>query len=68
MNTIYFQPPGIKKEYCEVGMIHETDPKYIWYLDDPCKILITEVKIIPKERVTYDRKKQAYLVNTSQNK
>ncbi len=25
MNTIYFQPPGIKKEYCEVGMIHETD-------------------------------------------
>jgi len=49
-------------------MIHETDPKYIWYLDDPCKILITEVKIIPKERVTYDRKKQAYLVNTSQNK
>ncbi len=51
MEVIYFQPKGIKPEYCEVGMIHETDPNYIWYLDEPCKILINEVKIIPKENV-----------------
>ena len=51
MDVIYFQPKGIKPEYCEVGMIHETDPNYIWYLDEPCKILINEVKIIPKENV-----------------
>ncbi len=68
MNTIYFQPPGIKKEYCEVGMIHETDPKYIWYLNEPCKILISEVKIIPLEQVTYDHKHKLYLVNNSKNK
>lgn len=51
MEVIYFQPKGIRPEYCEVGMIHETDPNYIWYLDEPCKILINEVKIIPKENV-----------------
>ena len=68
MNTIYFQPPGIKKEYCEVGMIHETDPDYIWFLDQPCKILISEVKIIPREQVTYDHKNKLYLVNNSKNK
>ena len=32
MNKVYFQPKGIKPQYCEVGMISETDPEYIWYL------------------------------------
>ncbi len=48
---VYFQPPGINKKYCEVGMIHESDKDYIWYLEEPCKILISEVEIIPKENV-----------------
>lgn len=48
MNIIYFQPKGIKLQYCEVGMISETDKDYIWYLDEPCKILISEVKVIDK--------------------
>ena len=29
--TVYFQPPGIKPQFCEAGMISETDPEYIWY-------------------------------------
>lgn len=62
METIYFQPHGIKQQYCEVGMIHKSDPEYIWYLDEPCKILISEVKIIPKEQVFYDKKSRSYLV------
>ena len=56
MRTVYFQPPGIKPQYCEVGTISKTDPEYIWYLDEPCKILITEVKIIDKENVIFDKK------------
>lgn len=64
MNIVYFQPPGIKPEYCEAGAISETDPDYIWYLDEPCKILISEVKIIPKEQVTYDKKQDLYIVNS----
>ena len=56
METIYFQPPGIRAQYCEAGMISETDPEYIWYLDEPCKILISEVKIIAKENVIFDKK------------
>lgn len=68
MNTVYFQPPGIKDKYCEIGMISETDPEYIWYLDEPCKILISEVKIIPKERVTYIKKKRLYLVKEDLDK
>ena len=56
MNTVYFQPPNIDKKYCEVGMISETDPEYIWYLDEPCKVLISEVKIIDKENVRYNKK------------
>jgi hypothetical protein len=56
MNTVYFQPKGIKPQYCEVGMISETDPDYIWYLDEPCKVLISDVKIIDKENVIFDKK------------
>jgi hypothetical protein len=54
--TVFFQPPGIKPQFCEVGMISETDPNYIWYLDEPCKILISDVKIIDKENVIFDKK------------
>jgi hypothetical protein len=56
MDHIYFQPPGVKPTTCEVGIIHPTDPDYIWYLGEPCKILISEVNIIPKENVTYNKK------------
>jgi len=62
MDTIYFQPPDIKPQYCEVGMIHESDPEHIWYLNEPCKILISNVKIIPTENVTYDKKIKLYIV------
>ena len=62
MDTIYFQPPDIKPQYCEVGMIHESDPEHIWYLNEPCKILISDVKIIPTENVTYDNKTKLYIV------
>ena len=65
MNTVYFQPKGINTKYCEVGMISETDPEYIWYLEEPCKILISEVKIIPKENVIFDKKSR--LIRVRQN-
>ena len=65
METIYFQPKGIKPQYCEVGMIYESDPEYIWYLDEPYKILISDVKIIPKENVIYDKRSRLYLVQKS---
>jgi hypothetical protein len=65
METIYFQPPGIRPQFCEAGMVHESDPDYIWYLDEPCKILISDVKIIPKENVTYDKKSRSYLIQGS---
>jgi hypothetical protein len=67
MNPIYFQPPGIRPEYCEVGMIHESDTEHIWYLDEPCKILISEVKIIPNENVIYDKKKNLLKVVSNTN-
>lgn len=62
MNTVYFQPQGIKPKYCEVGMISETDRKYIWCLDEPCKILISEVNIIDKDRVIFNKKQRLYIV------
>lgn len=65
MSTVYFQPKGIRPQYCEVGMISETDPEYIWYLDEPCKILISEVKIIDKENVIFDKKSR--LIRVRQN-
>ena len=65
METIYFQTPDIKPQYCEIGMISETDPEYIWYLDEPCKILISEVKIIDKENVIFDKKSS--LIRVRQN-
>jgi hypothetical protein len=55
MNIVYFQPHGIRPKYCEVGTILDTDKDYIYYLDEPCKILISEVKIIDKENVVYDK-------------
>ena len=54
--TVYFQPPGIRPNVCEVGMIMKSDPDYIWYMDEPCKILISEVKIIDPEKVVYNHK------------
>lgn len=65
MNTVYFQPGGINPKYCEVGMISETDKEYIWYLNEPCKILISEVKIIDKENVIFDKKSR--LLRVRQN-
>lgn len=62
METIYFQPKGIKAEYCEAGIIHELDQLYIWYLNEPCKVLISEVKIIPKENVVYDKKNKSFRI------
>jgi hypothetical protein len=64
MGTVYFQPPGIRKEYCEVGTILETDKDYIYYLDEPCKILISEVKIIDKENVVYDKALQVHCIKS----
>ena len=55
-DVVYFQPPGISAEYCEAGIINESDPEHIWYLNEPCKILLSEVKIIPKEKVIYSKK------------
>jgi hypothetical protein len=60
--NVFFQPPGIKPEYCEAGMISESDPDYIWYFDEPCKVLIKDVKLIPAENVEYDKKKNLYKV------
>lgn len=54
--TVYFQPPGIRHNICEAGSIHEDDPEYIYYYNEPCKILISEVKIIPEEVIEYDKK------------
>jgi len=65
MTAVYFQPPGIKKEYCEVGTILETDEDYIYYLDEPCKILISEVKIIDKEDVIYDKALQLHCIKNT---
>lgn len=65
MNTVYFQSKRTKSQYCEVGTISETDPDYIWYLDEPCKILISDVKIIDKENVIFDKKSR--LIRVRQN-
>jgi len=65
METIYFQPPGINPQYCEVGIISETDNDFIWYLREPCKILISDVKMIPKENVVYNKKSRLYSVISS---
>jgi hypothetical protein len=59
---VFFQPPGIKPEYCEAGMISESDPDYIWYIDEPCKVLIKDVKLIPAANVEYDKKSNLYKV------
>lgn len=51
LDTVYFQPPGINKDYCERGIILDRDKDHIYYIDDPCKILINEVKLIDKSKV-----------------
>ena len=68
MNVVYFQPKKMNPKYCERGTILEHDPEYISYLDEPCKILISEVKIIDKENVTFDRKTGLCHVKTKTKK
>jgi len=55
MNVIYFQPPGIKKDFCVAGIILESDPQYILFLNEPCKILISDVKIIDSKKVILEK-------------
>ena len=62
MKAIYFQPPNINPKYCEVGTVLETDKDYIYYLYEPCKILISEVKIIDEENVVYDKALQLHRI------
>ena len=64
MSLVYFQPPGIKKEYCEAGWLMENDPLYIYFLDETCKILISEVNIIDKENVIWIKKSGVYKIIT----
>ena len=59
MKTVYFQPQRINKNFCEVGVIVG---EYIMYLNEPCKILLSEVKIIDKENVVFDKKSRLYIV------
>ena len=66
MNTVYFQPLGMNPQYCEAGIILETDPNYIHYIDEPCKVLISEVKIIEKENVTFDKKFRLYQIEVNE--
>lgn len=69
MNVVYFQTKTMNPKYCEIGTIFESDPEYIHHLDEPYKILISEVKIIDKENVTYNRKTGlCHVKNHSQNK
>ena len=68
MNVVYFQPKNMNPKYCERGTIFEHDQEYIWYLDEPCKILISEVKIIDKENVTYNKKTRLCHVKTKTKK
>ena len=69
MNIVYFQPKTINPKYCERGTIFEHDKEYIYHLDEPYKILISEVKIIDKENVTFNRKTGlCHVKNHSQNK
>lgn len=63
MKKIYFQPLGINPKYCEVGMIFKTDPEHIWYIDEPCKIPIKEVKIINENDVIFDNKEGIYIIS-----
>lgn len=58
--VVYFQPKNIDKRYCEVGFHMEKD--YLYYLDEPCKIHISEVEIIPDDKVIFDKKEQLYLI------
>lgn len=67
METIYFQPKGMKPDFCEAGIIHESDPEHIWYLDEPCKISLFQVKIIPKENVVFDKKNRLHRIKKCTN-
>lgn len=64
MNAVYFQPEGINPKYCEVGMFLDSDPNYIHYLDEPCKIHISKVKIIDKKNVRFNKKtRMCYVIS-----
>lgn len=67
--TVFFQPKGMKSIYCEAGMILANDPDHIHYFDEPCKIHISEVKIIDMSDVIAPKNRnQPYIVKSNLNK
>lgn len=65
LETIYFQRKWSISKHCELGMILKDDPDYISFFTEPCRILISEVNIIPKNKVIYNEKFSAYYVDDS---
>jgi hypothetical protein len=53
LDTVYFQPKGFNKNYCEIGIILDSDKDYIHYLNEPCKVAINEVKLIDKSKLIF---------------
>ena len=66
-DIVYFQPPDINPKYCEAGILGINDEDYIWYLDEPCKVLISEVTIISNKDVVYNNKSRLYEVKQQEN-
>lgn len=59
---VYFQPKKINNKYCEVGFIPEIDKVHVYYLNEPCKEPLKDVKIIEEEKVYFDNKTKKYKV------
>lgn len=65
--TVFFQTKGMDPNQCEAGMILNNDLDYIHYFDEPCKVLISEVKIIEMKNVRVDIRKRIYKVIKTSN-
>lgn len=67
MKQVYFQSKGINPKYCEVGTTLSSDPNYIYYLDEPCKVLINDVKIVNRNNVEFDKKNRLWKIKGTLN-
>lgn len=63
--SLFFVTKGLKKGHCLCGTILDFDKDYVYLLNEPCKIAISNVEIIPKENVVFDNKKGVYIIKTN---
>jgi hypothetical protein len=51
--TVFFIDQKYPNSNLEFGIIHQTDPDFIWLFNEPCKVPLSQCQIIPDSQIIF---------------